>query len=247
MDNAPPIGRTEHGRILVVDDDLQIRLLVARILQRQGFEVALAEDGRRMLASIERSRPDLILLDVMLPGASGLDLCRDLRARMAIPVIMLTARGGEADRIEGLDTGADDYVTKPFSGGELIARIKAVLRRTRGQAASDGGAQERIAFDGWTLDLRRRELLSPEGALVDLSTAEFDLLSAFAEHAGRVLSRERLMELAKLRMTDPFDRTIDVQVSRLRRKLVDAPEGGRIIKTVRGVGYMFVPSVAAEA
>jgi two-component system OmpR family response regulator len=197
-----------------------------------------------MLELLGRTPVDLVILDLMLPGRSGLDLCREIRETRAVPIIMLTARSDEADRVAGLEVGADDYVVKPFSPRELLARVRAVLRRVR-SASREGGRDQTgmVTFDGWRLDLRRRELISPQGVLIDLSSGEFDMLAAFVEHANRVLSRERLMEFAKTRVTDPFDRTIDVQVSRLRRKLSDGGDEGRMIKTVRGVGYMFAPTV----
>jgi two-component system, OmpR family, response regulator len=240
-DSALPM---DHGHVLIVDDDPQIRILVARFLQRHGYRVSNAPDGRTMMEALARLSVDLIVLDVMLPGRNGLQLCREVRATRDVPIIMLTARSEEGDRIAGLEVGADDYVVKPFSPRELLARIRAVLRRMRPAAALPTGAINSIlTFDGWQLDLRRRELTSPQGALVDLSSGEFDMLIAFVENANRVLSRDRLMEIAKTRNADPFDRTVDVQVSRLRRKLSDSGDEGRIIKTVRGVGYMFAPKV----
>lgn len=238
--------QSDHGHILVVDDDPQIRLLVSRFLQRHGYRVSGAPDGQVMREIMSRSPIDLVILDVMLPGESGLDLCRAARETTQVPIIMLTARGDESDRITGLEVGADDYVTKPFSPGELLARVRAVLRRMRGRSASsDPRGADIVGFDGWSLDIRRRELTSPQGVLVDLSSGEFDMLVAFIEHANRVLSRDMLMEFAKTRASDPFDRTIDVQVSRLRRKLSDGEEDNRIIKTVRGAGYMFTPRITA--
>jgi two-component system, OmpR family, response regulator len=234
----------DHGHILVVDDDPELRLLVSRFLQKHGYVVSVAPDGQVMDQILARTPVDLIVLDVMLPGRSGLELCRDARRRGPVPIIMLTAKGDEGDRIAGLEVGADDYLTKPFSSRELLARIRAVLRRARGRLESSQPADaDTVNFDGWSLDLRRRELTSPQGALVDLSSGEFDMLATFLEHANRVLSREMLMEFAKTRSADPFDRTIDVQVSRLRRKLSDGGEDGRMIKTVRGAGYMFVPKI----
>lgn len=234
-----------HGHLLVVDDDPELRLLVSRFLQKHGYRVSAAPDGRAMDEILTRTPIDLIVLDVMLPGKSGLDLCREARARGSVPIIMLTARGEEGDRIAGLEVGADDYLTKPFSPRELLARIRAVLRRARGKLeSSEPIHSDIVVFDGWSLDVRRRELTSPAGALVDLSSGEFDLLLAFIEHANRVLSRDMLMEFAKTRTIDPFDRTIDVQVSRLRRKLSDGGEESRMIKTVRGAGYMFAPKIS---
>lgn len=233
----------DHGHLLVVDDDPQIRLLVSRLLQRGGYRVSLAPDGRVMNEIMAKVEIDLVLLDVMLPGRNGLDLCRDVRSRSNIPIIMLTARGDEGDRVAGLEIGADDYVTKPFSSRELLARVRAALRRVRSQPSgrSRGPVDDEIKFDGWVLNLRRRELHSPLEVFVDLSTGEYDLLVALVEHAYRVLSRDQLMELAKTKSSDPFDRTIDVQVSRLRRKLVVSADDPDIIKTVRGAGYMFAP------
>ena len=236
----------DHGHVLVVDDDPQIRLLVARFLQRHGYKVTGAPDGRVMLGILGQTDIDLVILDLMLPGRSGFDLCGDVRAASQVPIMMLTARGEESDRIIGLEAGADDYVTKPFSPRELLARVRAVLRRSRVTRGS-GSTSPAVAFDGWRLDLRRRELVSPSGTLVDLSTGEFDLLVAFVEHANRVLSREALMQFAKARTSDdPFDRTIDVQISRLRRKLEAHAQGGQLIKTIRGAGYMFTPSIRAR-
>ncbi|MGV2978831.1 response regulator [Camelimonas sp. ID_303_24] len=236
----------DYGRVLVVDDDPEIRLLVARFLQRHGYQVAGAADGVAMMAALAQGGVDLVILDLMLPGRSGFDLCRDVRAVSQLPIVMLTARGDEADRIRGLEGGADDYIAKPFSPRELLARVRAVLRRARAarSGGSPGADSALVTFDGWTMDLRRRELLSPSGVLIDLSTGEFDLLAVFVEHANRVLSREALMQFAKTRTSDdPFDRTIDVQISRLRRKLGADASGGQLIKTVRGAGYM----LAAQA
>lgn len=247
MTEIPTTPATDdHGHVLVVDDDPQIRLLVARFLQRHGYKVTGAPDGRVMLDVLRQAEIDLVILDLMLPGRSGFDLCGDVRATSQVPIMMLTARSEESDRVTGLEAGADDYVTKPFSPRELLARVRAVLRRSR--VTSDASRSgEAVAFDGWTLDLRRRELTSPTGTLVDLSTGEFDLLVAFVEHANRVLSREALMQFAKTRTSDdPFDRTIDVQISRLRRKLEAHAQGGQLIKTIRGAGYMFTPSVRAR-
>jgi two-component system OmpR family response regulator len=239
-------AQLDHGHILVVDDDPQIRLLVSRFLQRHGYQVSGAPDGRAMREVMARSPIDLVILDLMLPGESGFDLCREARQTTQVPIIMLTARGGEGDRIAGLDVGADDYVTKPFSSGELLARVRAVLRRMRGRpASSEPRGSDVVGFEGWSLDLRRRELTSPQGVLIDLSSGEFDMLAAFTEHANRVLSRDMLMEFAKTRAADPFDRTVDVQVSRLRRKLSDGEDDSRMIKTIRGAGYMFTPRITS--
>ena len=249
MDQDPiKITTEDHGHILVVDDDPQIRLLVSRFLQRHGYQVTGAPDGRVMMDVLTRTTIDLIVLDLMLPGRSGVELCRDVRMTSQVPIVMLTARSEESDRIVGFEGGADDYVTKPFSPRELLARIRAVLRRSR--TARNRTATRRseiVMFDGWTMDLRRREIQSPSGTLIDLSTGEFDLLVVFVEHANRVLSREALMQFAKARNSgDPFDRTIDVQISRLRRKLEAVANGGQLIKTVRGSGYMFVSDIRVQ-
>lgn len=234
----------DHGHICIVDDDAQIRLLVSQYLRRHGYQVSAAEDARSAMELLRTSSFDLLILDVMLPGRSGLDLCREIRTISSLPIIMLTARGDENDRIVGLEVGADDYITKPFSSRELLARIRAVLRRLRADIRSVPELNNDIrVFNGWTLDQRRRELKSPAGTLVDLSTGEYDLLTAFIEHPNRILTREALLEFAKTRSADTTDRVIDVQVSRLRKKLAQDDADGQLIKTVRGVGYMFTPSV----
>ncbi|WP_426960407.1 response regulator [Muricoccus radiodurans] len=223
-----------------------MRRLVTRLLSEAGFRVSAARDGREMWEVIGTAPPDAVLLDVMLPGTSGLDLLRRLRERSCVPVLMLTARGEEMDRVLGLELGADDYVAKPFAPRELVARVRALLRRA-GTPAGDGdlaSRSRRLAFAGWVLDTARRELTAPDGAAVDLSGAEYDLLLAFLEHPQRVLTREQLLEVAKRRVgVDPFDRTVDVQVSRLRRKIEPDEGSPAIIKTVRGAGYLFVPDV----
>jgi two-component system OmpR family response regulator len=230
--------------ILVVDDDAGVRHLLARLLQENGYRTSLARDGREMRESLAASRVDLIVLDVMLPGRSGLDLCRELRARSAVPIIMLTAKGEDTDRIVGLELGADDYVSKPFNPRELLARVRSVLRRAVARDDPDqpiGGRH--VAFADFVLDMQRREVISPDGVAIDLSGGEYDLLLAFVEHPNRVLSREQLLELSRNRSAEPFDRSIDVQVSRLRRKLEAGAEAPTLIKTVRGAGYLFVPTV----
>ena len=233
--------------VLLVEDDAEMRHLVARLLREAGFRVSAARDGREMWEVMESpaGAPDIILLDVMLPGASGLDLLRRLRERGRVPVMMLTARGEEMDRVLGLELGADDYVAKPFAPRELVARVRALLRRAALAEAAPDPRSRRIAFAGWVLDTARRELTAPDGASVDLSGAEYDLLLAFLEHPGRVMSREQLLEVARRRVgVDPFDRTVDVQVSRLRRKIEPEEGSPSLIKTVRGAGYVFVAEVA---
>lgn len=236
-----------EAHLLLVEDDGEMRALVARLLREAGFRVSTARDGREMWEALESpaGAPDLVMLDVMLPGPSGLDLLRRLRERgIRVPVMMLTARGEELDRVLGLELGADDYVAKPFAPRELVARVRALLRRAAPAEARPDPRSRRIAFAGWVLDTARRELVSPEGVLVDLSGAEYDLLLAFLEHPGRVLSRDQLLEVARRRAgADPYDRTVDVQVSRLRRKIEAQETGPALIKTVRGAGYVFVAEV----
>jgi two-component system OmpR family response regulator len=234
----------EHTpHILIVDDDREIRDLLSRFLTRNGLRVSVAREEREMRKVLQDSGIDLIVLDAMLPGKDGFTICRELRATGNVPIIMLTAVGEETDRIVGLEMGADDYMAKPFNPRELLARMRAVLRR----AASAGHGSEHssglLRFAGWTLDTGRRQLLSPEGALVTLSTGEFDLLLAFVERPQRTLSREQLLDLARGRGPVPFDRSIDVQVSRLRRKIEVDPRAPEIIATVRGGGYVFAASV----
>ena len=232
--------------LLVVDDDRDIRTLVAQFLTKHGYRVTAVRDGGEMMKALEASRVDLIVLDLMLPGEDGLSLCRRLRATpetAQTPVIMLTAMGEETDRIVGLEMGADDYLAKPFSPRELLARVKAVLRRASGPPVAGGAAGKTLGFEGWTLDLAKRELRSPDGVLVQLSAGEYDLLVAFVEHPQRVLTRDQLLDLARGRSAVPFDRSIDVQVSRLRRKIEPDPAEPTMIKTVRGGGYLFTPAV----
>lgn len=226
--------------ILVVEDDPRLRLLLVRSLRENGFESFGAPAGAEMWRILEKSKVDLILLDVMLPGKSGLDLCRALRQKSNVPIVMVSARGEELDRVLGLELGADDYISKPFGSMELLARVRAVLRRVSTRQAAAGPEREVVTFDGWSVDLRRRQLTSENGVEVELSGAEYDLLMSFISNAQRIIGRERLLELSRSRLSDASDRSIDVLVSRLRRKLSDA---GSLIKTVRGVGYMFVAEV----
>ena len=232
--------RPDH--VLVVDDDAEIRKLLGEYLQRNGFRVSLANDGREMRRALEQAHPDIVVLDLMLPGDSGLMLCRDLRASSNLPVIMLTARAEEVDRIVGLEMGADDYLAKPFSPRELLARINTILRRARGLPLARGDTR-RVRFAGWTLDPAARQLVAPDGVVVPLSGAEFRLLSVFVEHPNRVLDRNQLMDLTVGRDGTPLDRSIDVQVSRLRVRLRDDAREPRIIKTVRSEGYVLAATV----
>jgi two-component system OmpR family response regulator len=234
--------------ILVVDDDAEIRNLLRDYLQKQGYRVTAVADGRGLRAAVDGSRPDVIILDLMLPGEDGLTLCRDLRARSDVPIIMLTARGDETDRIVGLELGADDYVAKPFNPRELLARVKSVLRRAR--ALPENLKPEEAAsfhFAGWTLDVATRNLTSPQGVVVALSGTDFRLLRIFLDHPNRVLTRDQLIDLMLSRDAGPYDRAIDVQVSRLRQRLGEDAKDPAIIKTVRGQGYVFAARVEAGA
>lgn len=232
--------------ILIVDDDRQIRAMLARFLAEHAMRVSQAGDGEQMFKALETGRFDVIVLDVMMPGDDGFTLCRKLRSSNTIPLILLTARNSETDRIVGLELGADDYVTKPFNPRELLARIRAILRRVGAATPTAPRLASAIyQFAGWTLDTSRRSLLSPAGALTDLTTGEFDLLVAFVEHPQRVLNRDQLLDLARGRVSLAFDRSIDVQVSRLRRKIELDPNAPALIKTVRNGGYFFTATVAA--
>lgn len=231
--------------VLVVDDEEEIRSLLMNVLEKHGHRVTLACDGGQMFKAIETSDVDLVILDVMLPGEDGFSLCRRLRQKTRIPVIMVTAMGEQTDRVVGLEIGADDYVVKPFDSRELLARMKAVWRRTYESESGTSGAGSRpvLQFAGWRLDVVRRELRGDDNSLMMLSAAEFDLLLAFAEHPQRVLTRDQLLDLARGVTHDAFDRSIDTQVSRLRRKLEQDPKSPSVIRTVRNNGYIFTPKV----
>jgi two-component system OmpR family response regulator len=233
--------------ILVVEDDTGTRTLLARFLSENGFRATGARNGAEMWESLTRLTIDLVLLDVMLPGASGLDLCRELRRTSVVPIIMLTAKTAEFDRVRGLELGADDYVPKPFSRAELLARIRAVLRRGQLIATNSAGPRDRyLRFEAWVLDTARHELKAPDGAMVELSGAEYAVLLAFLEHPQRVLTRDRILELSRNRIGEVFDRSVDVLVSRLRRKLGGLEEASELIKTVRGTGYLFSAEVVRQ-
>jgi two-component system OmpR family response regulator len=234
--------------VLVVDDDADIRDLLGDYLRKNGYRATAVADGKAMWAAFESAKPDIIVLDVMLPGDDGLTLCRDLRARSQVPVIMLTARGEETDRIVGLELGADDYLPKPFNPRELLARVKSILRRTRTLPENlQPDEAKRLRFVGWTLEIDTRNLLSAAGVVVALSGTEFRLLRIFLAHPNRVLTRDQLIDLMLSRDATPFDRSIDVQVSRLRHRLDDDAAQPAIIKTVRGQGYVLAAAVTAEA
>jgi two-component system, OmpR family, response regulator len=235
------------GHILMVDDDREIRELVGRYLKNRDYRVTLARDGKEMRRTLAKWNIDLIILDLMLPGEDGLALCRDLRTGSDIPVIMLTAMGGETDRIVGLEMGADDYLPKPFNPRELLARIKAVLRRAKSTTRPTASKRPKtLHFAGWRLELGSRRFYSPQGLLVDLSSGEFDLLATLAEHPQQVLTREQLLDLTQGRQEAPFERSVDMQVSRLRRKIEISDKAPELIKTVRGGGYIFSSKVTHD-
>ncbi len=227
--------------ILVVDDDPDIRNLVSGFLEKNGFRVSVAADGKGLLSILDKDRVNLVILDLMLPDEDGLVLCRNLRSRSNIPVVILSARGEEMDRIIGLEMGADDYLPKPFHPRELLARVKSVLRRVRSlpDESREGDTKATYRFSGWTLDVPTRQLYSPKGKKIFLSGGEFALLRVFLNHPNRVLSRDQLLDFSHGREIEPYDRTIDMQVSRLRRRLGDDPKNPTLIKTVRSMGYVF--------
>src|SRR5580693_3144517 len=238
--------RTESGpavRILMVDDDPGIRDVVSDFLSRHGFIVETAGDAQEMERALSRGPVDLVVLDIMLPGEDGLAICRRLAGADGPAIIMLSAMGEETDRIVGLELGADDYLPKPCNPRELLARIRAVLRRRQEPRSSEGPLGAGCAFAGWRLDLVRRELRSPQGVVVNLSSGEFSLLRAFVERPQRVLTRDQLLEFARGPDSDAFDRAIDVQISRLRRKLDDGGGSHELIRTIRNEGYMFTAKV----
>ena len=228
--------------ILVVEDDPGLRVLIARTLQQNGFTVCQASSGAEMWGMFERRVVDLVLLDIMLPGRSGIELCRELRTRGNVTIIFMSARTEETDRVVGLELGADDYIAKPVSTRELLARVRAVLRRTSPVSDTERERNDKARFAGWEVDLRRRAVFSPSGASIELTGAEFDLLASFIGSPQRVLGRDRLIELSRVRLGDSSDRSIDVLVSRLRRKLSSAGQAAPIT-TVRGVGYMLTADV----
>lgn len=242
----PMIQTPEH--LLVVDDDREIRNLLSEYLTQAGFRVSAVGDGKAMRRILDTHRIDLIILDLMLPGEDGLSLCRDLRSRANnLPVLMLTARGDEVDRIIGLEMGADDYLAKPFSSRELLARIKTILRRAQSLPTNMEIDDVRtFRFAGWRLDVATRNAQAPDGLIVPLSGAEYRLLRVFLDHPQRVLPRDQLLELANKREAILFDRSIDVLVGRLRKRLLDDSREPTLIKTVRGEGYVLAATVDVE-
>ena len=231
--------------LLLVDDDEDILSLLTSFFRKHSHGVSVAENGAAMFAALEKQPIDLVILDVMLREEDGFSLCRQLRAQSQVPVIMLTAMADHTDRVVGLELGADDYLTKPFDQRELLARVKAVLRRTAagGTLATSADSRPALCFADWRLDVTRRELRSANNTLVVLSGGEFDLLLAFAEHPQRVLTREQLLDQSRGAAHAAYDRSIDVQVSRLRHKLEADPKNPALIRTVRNGGYIFLPKV----
>ena len=234
----------ESVKILIVDDDREIRDLLAEFLETHGLPTALAANGEQMRQRIAADRPDLVVLDLTLPGEDGLALCRELIAGSRIPIIMLTARSAPVDRIVGLEMGADDYLTKPFEPRELVARIRSVLRRSETQPAVPTlVAPRNLRFAQWQLDLGARHLIDRAGTVISLSSGEYRLLREFLQHPNHVLSRDQLLNVVSGRDNDAFDRSIDLQVSRLRQKLGDDARTPQVIKTIRNEGYLFTAAV----
>jgi two-component system phosphate regulon response regulator OmpR len=235
------------GRVLIVEDDRDVRTMLAEYLGGQGFEVAQAESGEAMRAALAQAVPNVVLLDVRLPGEDGLSLARYLRERYDLGIIMVTGAGEVVDRIVGLEMGADDYVAKPFDLRELLARVKSVMRRVQGRgsaaapAAAPAVGDARVPIGRCLLDLKSHRLFDRAGGEVTITAMEFDLLKAFVEHPNQVLSRDRLLTLTRNREWEPFDRSIDIRITRVRRKIETDPENPTAIRTVRGAGYMFVP------
>jgi two-component system phosphate regulon response regulator OmpR len=233
-----------NGRVLVVDDDAEVRGMLVEYLSTSGYDVAAAADGAAMREALARARPEVVLLDVNLPGEDGLSLARFLREHHDLGIIMVTAAGEVVDRIVGLEMGADDYLAKPFDLRELRARLKSVMRRVQGRsgtAPAATSARDRVSIGQCLLDLRSRQLFDREGRDIALTAMEFDLLKAFVEHPNQVLSRDQLLTLTRNREWEPFDRSIDIRIARVRRKVEEDPDNPRAIRTVRGAGYMFVP------
>lgn len=232
--------------LLLVDDDNEICELLSDLLRKYGYTVLTAGDSKQMFNLLSEHTVELVVLDVMLPGEDGFTVCRKLRAQSSLPIIILTANGEDTDRIIGLEMGADDYMAKPFNPRELVARIKAVLRRSHDNATQNGKSHNEsdvYEFAGWRMETASRRLISPEKIEIILSAGEYALLYIFVTRPRRVLSRDQLLELLHNRTHGPFDRSIDIQVSRLRQKLIDDPKKPNIIKTIRGGGYLFAPYV----
>ncbi|MBC8048582.1 MAG: response regulator transcription factor [Chitinophagales bacterium] len=227
--------------ILVIEDDEEIRRLIKDLLEREGFGVETVDTGEAATARLARNRPDLVILDLMLPGEDGLSICRRLRSGDNLPILMLTAKSDPIDRVVGLEMGADDYLTKPFNPRELLARVRAILRRSKGGQEANGN--RRFGFEGFIIDLDARTLVGEAGEAIFLTSAEFDLLCCFILRPRRVLSRDQLLDWTRGRMADPLDRTIDMSISRLRKKIEVVSPGINLISTIRNNGYLFVPAV----
>ena len=239
-ERAAPAG---GAHVLIVDDDPRVRAMLARYLKGEGFRVGEAGDGTAMRACLARDTPDLVLLDLNLPGEDGLTLARELRAaHPALGLVMVTGRADVIDKVVGLEVGADDYIAKPFNLREVLARVRTVLRRAR-PSAPPAEAEPTLEFEGWTVEPAKRRVPAPDGREVALTTGEFDLLLAFATHPGRVLDRDRLLDLVKGRDWAAHDRSVDQQVARLRKKVEPDPANPSLIKSVRGVGYLFAAEV----
>lgn len=231
------------GKVLIVDDDADIRRVLTEYLGSHDYEVTAVASGDAMRSALQAAVPDVVLLDLGLPGEDGLTLARYLRERYSVGIIIVTGASETVDRIVGLEVGADDYIGKPFDPRELRARIKSVLRRLQPQAAP-AGQNSRVPVGRCTLDMAARQMFDRDGTEVQITAMEFDLLKAFVDHPNQVLSRDRLLTLTRNREWEPFDRSIDIRITRLRRKVEDDPENPRSIRTVRGAGYMYVPSAA---
>jgi two-component system OmpR family response regulator len=237
------------AHILVVDDDPKIRLLLRRCFEGEGYEVTEAAGGEEAISQVASRTFDLVTLDLTLPDADGLTVARDIRARSQVPIVMLTGKGDTIDRVVGLELGADDYITKPFHLREVLARVRAVMRRTAAHVSVSGTtaeSREIVMFAGWKLDIGKRELRNAAGEMCDLTTSEFDLLHLFVTHAKRVLSRDQIMDLLRGHDWNPYDRSIDNLIVRLRRKIEPDPDRPTLIKTVRGVGYTLAADVATQ-
>lgn len=238
---------SELQTLLIVDDDHGIRKELAKFMQQHGYDILTAADGEQMLAVLEETTPDLIILDIMLPGEDGLSLCRRLRGTSDVPIVMLTAISEDVERILGLEMGADDYLSKPFNPRELLARVRAILRRSQVQTESEpvvsADLSEVYRFNQWLLNKTSRHLTSPDNLEISLSGGEFNLLVALVERPQQVLSRDQLLDLTRNRCAGPYDRSIDIQISRLRQKLEENPKKPELIKTVRGGGYVLATTV----
>ncbi len=238
---VPSMTGVSDALIVLVEDDEDIRRLVRNLLSREGFAVEVADASEALDQILARKRPDLVILDLMLPGEDGLSICRKLRSRGGVPILMLTAKSDPVDRVVGLEMGADDYVTKPFDPRELLARVRALLRRARNHVEPE--PNRRYAFEGLVIDLDARRLATETGEPIQLTSAEFELLACFIVRPRRVLSRDQLLDWTRGRDADPFDRTIDMTISRLRKKVETVAPGRHLITTVRNNGYLFVPAV----